>query len=94
MLPYFAAAGHNLYTKSVRVYIQDMTKLHNSHPDVYEAFIHGLHVVIRYDKYWAGLSPDLVIEQVHTMSLKSTGGLTRGRGMAEAQRFLCIFVLK
>ena len=38
--------------------------------------------------YWAGLSTDLVIEQVLMRSIKSTGGLTRGRGMAEIQRLL------
>lgn len=37
-------------------------------------------------RYWSGLSTDLVIEQVLKRSLKTSGGLTRGRGMTEAQR--------
>ena len=36
MLPYFAAAGHNLlYTKSVHMYLQQILKLQAQHPDVY-----------------------------------------------------------
>ena len=35
---------------------------------------------------WAGLSSDLVIEQVLMRSVQSPGGLTHGRGMAESQR--------
>ena len=38
MLPYFAAAGHNLYTKSVRIYLQQMLQLQAQHPDVYAFF--------------------------------------------------------
>ena len=33
MLPYLAASGHNLYTKSARLYVQRMSKLNNEHPD-------------------------------------------------------------
>ena len=40
----------------------------------------------RTDRYWAGLSSDLVIEQVLMRSMKSTGRLTRGRGMCESER--------
>ena len=40
----------------------------------------------RTDSYWAGLSSDLVIEQVLMRSMKSTGRLTRGRGMCESER--------
>ena len=40
----------------------------------------------RSDRNWAGLSSDLVIEQVLMRSMKTSGGLTRGRGMTEQQR--------
>ena len=86
MLPYFAAAGHNLYLKSVYVYLQSMHQLKDSNPRVYEAFKTGHHVIRRSDRYWAGLSPDLVIEQVLMRSVKTTGGMTRGKGMSECQR--------
>lgn len=86
MLPYFAAAGHNNYAKSARIYLQFMQSLSTDHPDVYASFMGGLHVVRRSDRLWAGLSTDLIIEQVLMRSLKTTGGLTRGTGMSETQR--------
>ena len=52
--------------------------------------MNGFHVVRRSDRYWAGLSTDLVIEQVLMRSVKTSGGLTRGRGMTEVQRLTWI----
>ena len=40
----------------------------------------------RSDRYWAGLSLDLIIEQVLMRNLKTSGGLTRRRGVTEQQR--------
>ena len=88
MLPYFAAAGHNLYTKSAYIYLQKMQQLPESHPDIHTSFLNGYHVICRSDRYWAGLSTDLVIEQVLMRSIKTTGGLTRGRGMTDIQRLV------
>ena len=85
MLPYLAAAGHNLYTKSVRLYLQSMSSLETNHPNVHRKFEARFHVVRRSNRLWAGLSTDLVIEQVLMRSLKTSGGLTRGRGMTERQ---------
>ena len=62
-----------------------MLRLQTQHPDVHASFNREHHVIRRTDRYWAGLSSDLVIEQVIMRSLKSAGGLTRGRGMGEAQ---------
>ena len=45
-------------------------------------------MVRRSDRYWAGLSTDLVIEQVLMRSIKTTGGLTRGHGMTDIQRLV------
>ncbi|CAH3116456.1 unnamed protein product [Porites lobata] len=86
MLPFHAAAGHNLYAKSVYIYLQQMLELNSKHADVLELFKKGFHVIRRSDRFWAGLSSDLVIEQVLMRSVKSSGGLTHGRGMAESQR--------
>ena len=86
MLPFFAASGHNLYAKSAHLYLQKMDDLPKSHPDIHNSFQSGYHVVRRSNRYWAGLSTDLVIEQVLMRSLKTTGGLTQGRGMTELQR--------
>jgi len=38
MLPYLAASDHNLYTKSVYLYLQDMTKVYELHPEVHAHF--------------------------------------------------------
>ena len=93
MLPYFAAAGHNLYVRSAYMYLQMMGKLEHEHPDIYRLFNDGYHVIRRSDRYWAGLSSDLIIEQVLMKSIKSTGGLTREHGMSESQRTQCQHVL-
>ena len=83
---YLAASGHNLHSKCIHVYLQQMHKLHETHQDVSRHFDRGLHVVHRSDRFWAGLSPDLVIEQVLMRSMEISGGLTRGRLMTETQR--------
>ena len=88
MLPYFAASGHNLYAKSAYVYLQMMHQLEGRQPLVHASFMDGLHVIRRSDRYWAGLSSDLIIEQVLMRSIKTGGGLTRGRGMTAIQRLV------
>ena len=86
MLPYLAASGHNLYTKSARIYLQEMAQLPSRYPDVQKQFNKGLHVFRRSDRFRAGLPSDLIIEQVLMRSMKTSGGFTRGRGMTEQQR--------
>ena len=88
MMPYLAASGHNLDTKCILVYLQQMHKLHETHPEVSRHFDQGFHVVRRSDRFCVELSPDLVIEQVLMRSMKASGGLTRGRGMTETQRLV------
>ena len=65
-----------------------MSNLRDDHPAVYRDFVSGLRVVRRSDRLWPGLSTDLVIEQVLMRSLKTSGGLTRGRGFTEQQRLI------
>ncbi|KAL8582347.1 hypothetical protein ACOMHN_037104 [Nucella lapillus] len=88
MLPFFAAAGHHNYAKSARLYLQQMMALKDTHPKVYQDYQEGHHVFRRSERYWAGLSQDLVIEQVLMRSLKTSGGLTRGTGFGERQRLV------
>ena len=84
MLNLFAATGHLNYAKSARLYLQMMSDLPSTFPDLHEQFSnHGYHVVRRSDRYWSGIWTDLSIEQVLMRSLKTRGGLTRGRGMSE-----------
>ena len=65
--------------KSAYVNLNNMLELESQHPDVYTSFKLGKHVFRRRDRYWAGLSSNLVIEQVLMRSVKTKGGLTRGR---------------
>ncbi|KAK7476233.1 hypothetical protein BaRGS_00032509 [Batillaria attramentaria] len=67
---------------------QTKARLGAGRSDVYQKFINGHHVIRRSDRFWAGLSSDLKIEQVLMGSLKSTGGPTRGTGMGEEERLV------
>lgn len=85
MLPYFHAAGHILYAKSAHLYAQDMCTLASRlPPDVYESFTtKGFFTIRRSERFWSGIWTDMCIEQMLMRSLKTTGGLTRGRGITE-----------
>ena len=88
----FAATGHHNYAKSARIYLQQMLELPQKHPWLFKKFSRdGLFVSRRSDRYWAGLWPDLTIEQIMMRSLKSTGGLTRGSGFSESVRIMWIY---
>lgn len=89
----FAASGHISYAKSARFYVQQMQELYVSHPWLHHQFVTGLHAVRRGDRYWSGLWSDLTIEQTLMRSVKSQGGLTRGRGMSESVRHLWVLSL-
>ena len=73
-----------------------MLRLPETHPDAHRKFKDGYHVVRRSDRFWAGLSPDIIIEQVLMRSVKTHGGLTRGKGMTKNQRWRgscpCLYV--
>ena len=88
MLPFFAAAGHSLYAKSTYIYLMHMQDLEANNPEIHNFFMKGYHVVRRNDHFWGGLSTDLIIEQRLMRSLKTVGGLTKGRGMTETERAL------
>ena len=64
MVPFFAAAGQNLYAQTVFLYLQQMSTLPTDHPVIYAMFLDGLHIVRRSDRLWAGLSTDLIIEHM------------------------------
>lgn len=92
MLNLFAATGHINYAKSARLYLQLMRDLPTGHPWLYDCFIEqGFHTVRRSSRYWAGLWTDLIIEQVLMRSIRSRGGLTRGRGVTESVRLQWIY---
>ena len=45
MLPFFTASGHNLYAKSAYLYLQLILDLPNNHPELYDMFMNGFHVI-------------------------------------------------
>ena len=90
----FAATGQIHYAKSARLYLQEMQKLVTSHPWLYSKLIEdGFHTVRRSPRQWSGLWTDLIIEYVLMRSLKSRGGLTRGRGMTESVRHQWVYTM-
>ena len=62
MLPFFTATGHNLYAKSAYLYLQLMLDLSNNHPELHDMFMNGFHVIRRSDRYWGGISSDMLIK--------------------------------
>ena len=56
-----------------------------AHSGVHNHFMNEQHVTCRSNCFWAGLSPDPVMEQVLMHNLKTSGGVTRSRGMSERQ---------
>ena len=89
MMNLFAVSGHINYAKCSRLCVQEMFALSNEKPWLYQQFIDGKHEVRRSSRYWSGLWSDLVIEPL-MRSLKSSGGLTRGRGFEDNTRHLWV----
>ena len=75
MLNFFAPTGHTHYAKSACLYVQQMRKLPETHPWLYEQFILGHHTVQRTPKNWTGVWTDLAIEQTLMRLIKSRGRL-------------------
>ena len=86
ILNLFAASGHLNYAKRARLSDQQMMSMSEKHFWLHEQFQNGKHAVRRSQRYWAGLWSDLVIDKTLMRSVKSTGGLTRGRGIQEGSR--------
>ena len=90
MLPYLAASGHNLYTKSVWIHLERMSNLEKEHPDNYQSFMRGMHAVGRSDRFWAGLSTDLIIEQV--LESQNIRWLDKGHWIqGNTEKYMAIF---
>lgn len=83
MIPIFYATGHNNYAKCSQLYIQQMQKFQNNYPEYYRDFTeNGLFTIRRSKKFWSGIWTDMVIEQSLMRAMKTTGGLTHGRGFS------------
>jgi hypothetical protein len=73
MLPFFAAAGHNNYTKCCRLYFQDYDGL----CICLDGPMHEGHFAVRRNAklYWSGTWSDMTIEQSLMRAGKTQGGL-------------------
>lgn len=92
MIPFFHASGHFQYAKCTHLYVQDMLNLTTKHPDILQHFVEkGYFSINRSGSPWAAVWSDLVIEQTLMRSLKSSGGLTRGRGISDSvlSKWIC-----
>ena len=83
MIPFFHAAGHLAYAKSARLYLQQMKQLqHLMTESEYDLFTtKGFFTIRRMDHFWSGNFTDQTIEQNLMRLLKSSGGMTHGRGI-------------
>ena len=85
MIPLFHAAGHFAYAKSARLYVQDMDNLANKmSPDQYRQFNEkGYFSIHLTDNSWGGNFSDQTIEQNLMRLLKTSGGMSHGRGITD-----------
>ena len=59
-----------------------------SNPDVHNSLLDGFHAIRNRDRVWPGFSADLIMEQVLIENMKSSGGLTKGRGNDDSSRLI------
>lgn len=85
MLPYFHASGHHNYAKSAHLYVQDMIQLDNcTENDSIKKFKEGFFTIRRSNKLSCGTWSDIIIEQSLMKSMKTNGGIARGRSTQES----------
>lgn len=74
------------YAKSGHLYLQTMEDLDlkMSEKEFKDFSEGGFFTVRRTEKFWDGVWSDMTIEQVLMRSMKTTGGLTHGRGLSES----------
>ena len=86
MIPYFHSTGHLAYAKSAHLYVQQMSNIqdHMTEEEFNKFTKGGFFTVRRTDKMWSGIWSDMTVEQVLMRSMKTSGGLTHGRGITES----------
>ena len=86
MNKYLHAAGHLQMAKSGHLYLQVMEDMSNTIPkeDLKLFKGNGYFTIRRTHKLWSGVWTDMTIEQVLMRAMKTSGGLTRGRGMTNS----------
>ena len=86
MIPLFYSAGHLAYAKSARLYVQQMDDLSEKmSTDQFEQFTtSGYFTIRRSEHFWGGNFTDQTIEQELMRLLKTSGGMTYGRGITDS----------
>ena len=86
MIPHFHAAGHLPYAKSARLYLQQMNFIQQvMSPEEYTLFSSkGYFTIRRVNEFWSGNFSDQTIEQFLMRMLKTSGGMTHGRGITDS----------
>ncbi|GBM57016.1 hypothetical protein AVEN_146043-1 [Araneus ventricosus] len=85
IFPYFHASGHFPYAASAHLHLQDMLQLENLiDPSVFKRFIQGFFTVRRSAKFSCGTSTDMIIKQSLMKSMRTDGGISRGRSTQES----------
>ena len=79
MIYLFAASGQRSYAKYSRLYLHETLILSDTNRRLNKQLEDGYHTARHSSRFWAGLSSDLIIEQILMRWIKCTGGLTRGR---------------
>ena len=79
MLAYDFACNHLNYARWGSVYIAEMHLLEELHPEIFEEFLNGKHIInrsLQEEKYFSGVWSDMAIEQSINRDCGSLGGLT------------------
>ena len=86
MLPYFHAAGHLAYAKWTHLNIQQRMELYNIMPEKeYDQFTEqGYFTIRRSNKFWDEVFSVQTTEQFLMRLLKTSGGMTHGRGITDS----------
>ena len=87
MLPFLCAAGHFNHALSVHLYLQNKNELESKMEfrDYQNLVSNGYFTIRRSGKFWLSIWSDMTIEQTLLRSMKSTGGLTREKGMTDSE---------
>ena len=75
ILPFFAAFDCTNYLRWCSVYLEDMRKLHETAPEVYNKFVDGQFVIERTPGTFKAVGADMCLEQTINKSQKSSGGI-------------------
>ena len=58
----FCKKIEDLFNFFVSLYLQFVLDLLNNHPELYDMFVNSFHIIQQSDRYWVGVSSDMLIE--------------------------------